>query len=276
MIDPLYSPQWIALTREAGIASQSLSAGLTALRKANYAANGLYSHAFFSLSIGFERLLKLIYLIDFAVLNGRFPMDSELRSRFGHDIAKLYTYAVGVHERLPKQEGRFPLSRGGIEDLVINFLGKFALSARYYNLNFLTGTAAKQTDPIAEWYQDIGANILAAHYSARRRERVERNASIIDQMLGSFSTVHHTAEDGSPLTDVRSASLRTGENAIVQKYGTFYCTKIARFLYMILYDLNHEAHKARFPLPYLYEFFFPFMNDDKYLLSRTTFAPLGQ
>lgn len=276
MNDPLYSPQWIALTREAGIASQSISAGLTALRKANYAANGLYSHAFFSLSIGFERLLKLVYLIDFAILNGRFPTDQELRSRFGHDITKLYSYAVGVHERLPKQDERFPLLRGGIEDSIINFLSKFALTARYYNLNFLTGTATKQTDPIAEWYEDIGALVLAAHYSARHRERVERNASIIDQMLGSFSTVHHTAEDGSPLTDVRSASLHTGENAIVQKYGTFYCAKIARFFYMILFDINNEAHKARLPLPYLCELFFPFMNDDKYLLSRTTFAPLGQ
>jgi hypothetical protein len=71
-----FSPRWIAFCREAAIAGQSISAGLAALRKANYVATGLYSHSFFSLSVGLERLLKLIYLIDHAIKNdGAYPTE---------------------------------------------------------------------------------------------------------------------------------------------------------------------------------------------------------
>jgi hypothetical protein len=152
------------------------------------------------------------------------------------------------------------------------------VSSRYYNLDLLTGRVnkAQQTDPIAEWYQRIGSRILRQHYSAKRRQRDKQSARIIESMIGSFTAVLHTAEEGHALTDVRSASLRTGENKIIQKYGTFYCAKVVRFLYMILYDLNHEAHRVKLPIPYLYELFFPFMNEDSYLLSRKTFLPLGQ
>jgi hypothetical protein len=61
MNDEPFTPQWRAFTREAAIAGQSIGAGLAALRKANYAATGLYSHAFFSLTIGLERMLKIIF-----------------------------------------------------------------------------------------------------------------------------------------------------------------------------------------------------------------------
>jgi hypothetical protein len=70
-----FSPRWNAFAREAGIAGHSISSGLTALRQVNYAQKGLYNQAFFGLSIGLERLLKLIALIDFALLNhGTYPI----------------------------------------------------------------------------------------------------------------------------------------------------------------------------------------------------------
>jgi len=232
MGDELYSPESIALTREAAIASQSISAGLTSLRKANYAATGLYSHAFFSVTIGLERLLKIIFLLDVAIqTGGAYPTDQDLRTRFGHDIRKLFSFAREIHARLPNEGSRFPLNPGGLEDDIIEFFSKFAVSSRYYNLNFLTGRINKtqQVDPIAEWYKKIGSRILMLHYSEAQRQRNIQSAIIIEHMLGSFTAVLHTTEEGSPLTDVKSASLRTGENKIIQKYGTFYCAKIVRF-----------------------------------------------
>jgi hypothetical protein len=131
-------------------------------------------------------------------------------------------------------------------------------------------------DPIAEWFTVVGADIFATHYSQRQQDRDTRNAELISAMFGQNALVSHTAEDGTPLTNVESASAQTGRNKIMQKYGTFYCAKIVRFLYVILCDLERAAHRAGLEVPSLDEFFFPFMNDDRYLLSRKTFPPRGQ
>jgi len=277
----VYSPIWRALTREAAIAGQSISAGLGSLRSANYAATGLYSHAFFSLSIGFERFLKLIFLIDFALKNqSAFPTDNDLRKKFGHDLEKLFAYAITVHERLRKKRSHFPLRSGGLEHEIIHFLSAFATRTRYYNLDFLVGAQAiiSSNDPVAEWYETIGQKILVKHYTNRQQQKDLREAAIIEAMVAGSAgaIVLHTAEDGSPITSLAAGALQTGKNKVLQKYGTFYCAKIARFLYMVMYELVHEAHTAGLGIPYLYELFFPFMNDDAYLLSRKTFPPQGQ
>jgi len=275
----MLSPKWIALTREAAIAGQSISAGLGALRSANYATTGLYSHAFFSLSIGLERLLKILFLIDHALHNeGSYPSDKELKDEFGHDLVKLFSRARKIHESLPSKDRRYAFSSGGIEDDIISFLSKFAKTTRYYNLNYL-GSASdtdELKDPIREWFERIGKKVFEKHYSMEERRIDAEHASAIQQVMGNYALVRHTAEDGSPIASLEDGALQTGKNKKMQKYGTFYCVKIVRFLYMILYDLVREAHSKRLEIPYLDELFFPFMNDDKYLLSRKTFPPRGQ
>jgi hypothetical protein len=274
----LFSPRWNALAREAGIASHSISSGLEALRKANYADKGLYNHAFFGLSIGLERLLKLIVLIDFALLNGgTFPDDAYFRA-LGHDIQQLYSEARRVHARLANPRDRYEIANQGLENDIIVFLAKFATSTRYYNLNFLAGKSQppQTMDPIVEWATNVGRQILERHYPQAIREKDQRSAAIINAMMGPVSMIRHIAEDGTVLDTVESASLRTGENKITQKYGTFYCAKVVRFAYMILYDLEHEAQNAGLDdVPALHEFFFPFLNEDTYLKSRKTFPTRG-
>lgn len=182
-----------------------------------------------------------------------------------------------MHQRLPSKHTRYEIRSGGIEDDIIRFLAGFAKSARYYNLDYLVaGSATAFTDPIAEWFSTTGADILRKHYSNKRRHKDAASAAHLEALLGPQAYVRHTAEDGSPMTTMESAALQTSRNMIIQKYGTFYCAKIARVLYMILFDLVHEAHSAGIDVPFLYELFFPFMNDDDYLLSRRTFPPRGQ
>lgn len=275
---PPFSTRWNAFAREAGIASRSISSGLNALRTANYADKGLYNHAFFGLSIGLERLLKLIVIINFAIENGRsFPDDEYLR-KLGHNIERLFAEIRKVDDRLPGSERRYGFVSGGIEDEIIAFLSRFATSTRYYNLDFIAGRAqpANSMDPIAEWSNRIGREILKRHYSPKRRERDEQVAHAMDALLSPVSSIRHSAEDGTALNTIESASRRTGENKVMQKYGTFYCAKIVRFAYMILYDLESDAHASGLDdVPYLHEFFFPFLNDDSYLKSRKTFPAAG-
>ncbi len=60
-----FSPTWFLLQQEGLLAQACLCNGLTALRHANLgAAKGRFYSAFFELSIGFERTLKLILILD--------------------------------------------------------------------------------------------------------------------------------------------------------------------------------------------------------------------
>lgn len=270
--------RWIALCREAGIAGQSISAGLAALRQADYAATGKYNHAFFSLSIGIERMLKLIVMIDYALEHkGHFPSAQMLKKTYGHDIEKLFKHARAIHEKRFSKKSLYRISEGGIETRIILFLSEFAVSSRYYNLNFLAKNQDDVVlDPIMIWFTSIGSQILEQHYSPRQRQKDIASAQLMQQTIGPFALVRHIAEDGTSLDDIESAALQTSRVKVIQKYGTFYCAKIVRYLFMVLYEMVHAAHKVHLPVPFLYELFFPFLNDDAYLLSRRTFPPQGQ
>ena len=274
----MFSDEFIALSREAAISGQSLGEGLAALRKANYAATGLYSHAFFSLSIGFERILKLIFIIDHKIQNNSYPTNDELKNKFGHNIEELYKYAKTVYDRLQNKYNKYELISGGIEENIICFLSMFAKINRYYNLNYLVGSnnSGVSVDPIKEWHNKIGNQLVSRHYSEAQKKKDTVIASKMDKMFGDFALVRYTAEDGASLNNMESAILQTGINKIIQKYGTFYTAKIARFLYLILCDIVRDANSKGHKIPYLDEFFFPFYNDDRYLLSRKTFPPRGQ
>jgi hypothetical protein len=217
-------------------------------------------------------------LLDFAICNGGvYPNDAYFRD-LGHDLVRLYAEVRRVHARLPNSDRRYEIPVIGVENDIIVFLSRFAKSTRYYNLDFLAGRSQPKSsiDPIAEWYADIGSQILAANYSKRARERDKHNAGMMEALMGPISMVRFSAEDGQELNTIEAASLRTGENKVLQKFGTFYCAKIARFAFLILRDVEHETHAAGLDdVPALHEFFFPFMNDDSYLMSRKTFPARG-
>lgn len=96
----MLSTEWRALQREAQLAAEQIAIGVTTLGKANHAQPGLYSQAFFGLSIGLERLGKLIIIANHAIDNsGRFPSDNDLR-QIGHDLRKILSKCELIAETL--------------------------------------------------------------------------------------------------------------------------------------------------------------------------------
>jgi hypothetical protein len=63
--------------------------GANPLGRANHTQLGLYHQAFFALSIGFERLAKLILGADYAVENKGAWMTDQALKNIGHDISAL-------------------------------------------------------------------------------------------------------------------------------------------------------------------------------------------
>jgi hypothetical protein len=92
-----FSPTWYLLEQEGLLAQACLCNGLTALRRANLGdKKGLFYSAFFELSIGFERVLKLVLILDHMARNQLVPPDSKAVEDYGHKLRALFDAAKSV------------------------------------------------------------------------------------------------------------------------------------------------------------------------------------
>ena len=92
-----FSPTWYLLEQEGLLAQACLCNGLTALRRANLGdKKGLFYSAFFELSIGFERVLKLVLILDHMARNQLVPPDSKTVEDYGHKLRALFDAANAV------------------------------------------------------------------------------------------------------------------------------------------------------------------------------------
>lgn len=264
-----------ALIREAAIAAEHLGAGATIIGKANYAQHAHYGQAFFSLSTGIERGAKLALAVNHALNNaGNFPTPNILRS-FGHNLADLLAAvdSLAEHIGLPSSE-RMPNSE--IHNGIVSVLTEFASNVtRYYNLDFVMGNVHRnaQGDPIGSWYELVTLPILRKHLTAKRKEKIERNAKQVSLLMEPITLVSHTSETGEHLSSVYEASVRTGLTEFSNPFERMYVLQFARFYAYVMSALTYAAYKERMEfIPHLSEFFAIYNNDDSYLKSRKTWS----
>jgi len=95
-----FADSFVLLQQEGYLIRTSLAQGLTALRNANLSDKGQYYAAFFGLSIGIERLLKVILILDHTARNSlNAPPTSALKrqaGRTGHDLTALFVAAQAL------------------------------------------------------------------------------------------------------------------------------------------------------------------------------------
>lgn len=267
---------WRALAREAAIAAEHMAIGASALAKANYAHHAYYGQAFIALTIGFERASKLALVVDHAVEhNGQFPPHKVLRD-YCHRLRELLDNADDIAKRrgLSSAESRLP--RSAIHDGIVSVLSDFANNlTRYYNLALVTGDprAEQVADPVRAWFEHVTLPVLAAHHHPRQRERHERNARLIAELLDAHARVRYHAETGEILDSVYDASLHTGLTKFATPYTRMYVMQIARFLGNLLSELGHAGYRLGSPIiPHLSEFFAIFNNTDDYLRRRKSWS----
>jgi hypothetical protein len=131
-------------------------AGLHRLCNAESGQPSDYYGGFFLYSIGLERLLKIIYLLDFWHDNQRFPTNEQLRAlagNTGHHIAKL-------HGTISKLFEKYAVTSDKIWDLddldhkILDFVSSFNNGSRYFNLDQLTGKELNEEEnPIRKWQE---------------------------------------------------------------------------------------------------------------------------
>ncbi len=94
--NPWNIPEWHAIGRETSLVRHLLGSGVTALGRANYANTiGEYYTAFFGLSVGLERLTKLILVADYAISHAGLMPEERVFRKFGHKLIDL-TNAANV------------------------------------------------------------------------------------------------------------------------------------------------------------------------------------
>jgi hypothetical protein len=266
--------EWRALNRESSLVRSLIGSGVTALGKASYGdKKGEYYTAFFALSVGLERLAKLILITDFALQhNGQLP-NQKILTKYGHKLHKLLDEANEIQERHGVKL-TFSRPTSEIPQRIIECLDLFADASRgrYANIGALGNpNFSEEFEPIRKWWDNVATLILERHYFGKSiRNRVERNAHIVDRMLGGHASVLFLPESGETIHDVLSASIRSGQTELVQKFGRYYTLMLVRWLSDLFCKLTLIAcHKKQLDAFFGHdEFFSTFRVDDDFLLRR--------
>ena len=278
MIDqrnPQDIPEWHSIGREAALVRHLIGSGVTSLGKANYAdKEGEYYTAFFGLSIGLERLAKLILVADYAISNnGQMPNEQVMR-RFGHKLVSLLNTADNISAKHSLKLNRSrPTAQ--ISTVIVECLDAFADArrGRYANFAALGNPNLKQEEPIRKWWGNVAKLILDEHYYGKSvQARAEGQAKIIDASLSPISMVRYIDEEGGIMQDVFSASIRTAQTEIVQRNGRFYTLLVVRWLSDVFSKLSSKAcyvHNID-AFSGVWEYFYTYQVDDKFLKTRKT------
>lgn len=173
------------LANEAHLTKSLLSTGLHALRKADVEHMGLFYQALFSLSIGLERMLKIIMIMKFRVKNdGGFPENHEVKN-CRHNLKKLLKEIDVVS------------FNNEISDDIISFLNAFADKDRYYNFDSLTISNYNKDNPLAKWKQ-IQNKILKTY----PRKTISNQHLYAARVLDQCSCVYFNDLSGNSIDSV--------------------------------------------------------------------------
>jgi hypothetical protein len=264
----LYDPAWRALSRETSMAGRLVASGLTALRRAESSVPAIYYEGFFGLTIGLERICKLIIVVSDFVHHGAFPTDAELKSKYGHDLASL---KKEVQKRVAAGEvsTAWAVPAGNETDALVSFLTNFAKFNRYYNLSFLGGANAN-AEPISDWI-DL---VLKYHPQGPATPGQANNLNgmrFLDATIGHAFLISQLDDHGNIINNFESGAVHHLTIEHVQREGTMMCARLARSLADCLASLGYARTAAGDVLPVFSEYFGIILNEDNYLRGRKTF-----
>lgn len=264
-----------ALADEATFTMELLGSGVTQIGKANYAHSGRYFQAFTSLSTGLERIGKLCLMLDYYIKNqGAFPSMNYMKKQIGHDLEVLYHRSRDIVAEYGLRFTFMSDINDPLHRQILKILSDFAKGDRYSNLDFLI-SQSRSGDPIYEWFKRVDEVLYDRRVSKRKREKVKTNAVLIGRIMGQNSVVQYRGEAGEEITDIQTASFKTGMTNAVAKYRQLYVLHIIRYWVELLYSLQYKAMKVnKNDIPFFSDMFALYFNEDRYFLTRKTFESI--
>lgn len=262
-----------AFLKESNYTKEMLKLGATEIRKANYTLKGVYYEAVTCLSTGLERIGKLCIILDYYIENsGKLPSLNYFKRDLNHDLLKLYEKSKEIALKHHVSFEYMSNLNNEIYQRILNVLSAFAKGDRYSNLNVLLGEK-DQVDSIYRWYKNVDEYIFDNFVSPKKKEIIQNNAMIIDELISGFTMVRHVSETGEALCEVEKASFETGKNEAVAPKRQLFTLQIIRYWVEIIEQLGDKAreiNRNELMIPYFEEIFGGFYNDDSYFKSRKT------
>jgi hypothetical protein len=249
------------LVQEGHLTMSSLLGGLNSIRNANIddAHRGLFYSGLFELATGFERLMKIVVLLEHKINNQlQNPTDKQLRS-FGHNIKELHSNCT----KFAKDHGLKTVSpTSEVQDDILEVLSTFAKGSRYYNLDQLT-SGKKNEDPIEQWLSVIQYHIWGLRSDVR--EKLETEALQVANVDNWQQNIN-----GEWITDCEFYYLLKATEKS-SYHVVWSIISILKPFYYLLQTQTRMLHQmgdgSSTDIPYLYEFF-PFVLASKRVVLR--------
>lgn len=249
------------LNNEAATASGLLGAGLTLLRKMDFTKESYVGQALFSITIGLERLMKLVIIYDYRYDHNNKMPDNFFLKNIGHNLLKLNAYVLALSVKHNVDEKTLTgVSADPIYSNILKILSDFAQSTRYYNLDVLTSKNYRGTNPIKEWEEIVNKEIIRRHFNIRSQK--------VQDFVSYDLTKADNDEERMKWATVNNLSKLYYEGQFIEvkaKYSMYY-------VYNLIKSICDVANApSLYLLPILSDHFRIFLNTDKnYILSRRT------
>ena len=233
-----FSESFLLLQQEGYLIQSVLCSGLTDLRNSHVHNKGGFYSASFNLSIGLERLMKALHIMDFMLQNhGQTPSRSKLKG-FGHDLLDLYESSVATSQRYSVQLS--PLNELSTTKVaMLTLLSSFAKIARYHNLDSLASGVAKQ-DPLSDWSR-IFDQILQFEVKPSQIERIVRPAEGVADALSDVTTVIMHDLNRQPMNHFGALALPALQQ-LASRYAVLHMIQFLVPFRNLLSDVSRHAY----------------------------------
>ncbi|MEG6502795.1 MULTISPECIES: hypothetical protein [unclassified Desulfovibrio] len=176
------------LVSEAGLIEWMLYTGLTLTRNSNEAPTGKTCAGFYNLSIGIERLCKLIVIIDYMANNDLTPPPKSTIKSYSHDITKLISQIIINCPLVPSNKIEICYNHK-VTHKLISLLSEFGSTTRYQNINEFSSND-KTTDPLIKW-QAILEEIYKEEIPERIKNDIEDEGSFYYNLVSENASFLH-------------------------------------------------------------------------------------
>lgn len=268
---------FLLLQQEAILAKSSVLSGFEFMIKGGFddVYKGHYYTAFFQLSIGIERMLKLAIISDHMFRNSYQPPDIKTIKAYGHDLLALYQRAREISDTYSNVI--FPvLEDKSIRNNILIFMNDFAASTgRYHNISNIAQVT--NPDPLTTWW-DIIDQIKCNDFSSRTHSWIE---SEVARRLNPNLQIQDIVENTGYVSGVYRFVMVDKANY----YAVWNTLELIKPIIKLLSTISWKAHerdtseqpiKYRAPhIPY-YEEIFPILYTSKRdVLRRKRWTDLG-
>lgn len=270
MTPPSFPESFLLLQQEGFLIHSSITNGLSALRNAHVGDKGPYYTGFFQLSIGLERIMKAVVIIDHMANNDLRPPTTDVLKNHGHRLNVLFEAMRSVNT--PSEP--HPLTAvepHSIEYDILEHLSDFANGARYFNLDSLA-SGQSQGDPLERWNR-ILARVLTEDVPAREKARAGLEAAVVAEALSGHAQFIVHGLDKKLLSLEESLKL-PALSFLAARYAIYRVFLLLAPLKAVLADatdrvmqLDHARGAQAPSVPYMHEFL-QFVELDRQLILR--------